>query len=232
MIKAILFDVDDTLFSQSQAFERAYGDLIKGKYDVDCETLFRCSKKHLNSVYHLYMEGKMTKDQLSVHRMQKAMNELGFAFSEEQCLEYQKAYDYYQTKITLTDTIKEMLTALKEKYTLGIITNGISSHQKAKMKVLGLTEWVDEDLILVSGDTEFAKPDPRLFKIMEERIGFAPEEFLYVGDALVNDMQGAKSAGWNTLYLNRRDVFPEPGDTNVDDMVMTEEELKDKLLSL
>ncbi len=224
MIKAVIFDVDDTLYTQRQPFDRAFADLIEGKYDVDCKELYKKFKYHNDKIYHHYMAGEWDIDQVSIYRMTKAMEAYGYAYSEEECLKFQEAYSHYQQFLKPSDTVKEMLTYLKDRVDLGIITNGVSFHQRDKINTLGVSKWVPEEYILVSGETDYSKPDPRLFKVMEERMGYDTEEYIYVGDSLFHDMQGAKAAGWMTIYMNRRDITPnEEEEKNVDYMAMTEE---------
>ena len=41
MIKAVFFDVDDTLYSQQQAFNGAYKELLEGKYEISRDVLYK-----------------------------------------------------------------------------------------------------------------------------------------------------------------------------------------------
>ncbi len=233
MIKAVIFDVDDTLYTQRQPFDRAFEDLLEGKYEVDCKELYKKFKYHNDKIYHHYMAGEWDIDQVSIYRMSKAMGEYGYDYCEEDCLKFQQAYSHYQKFLQPSDTVKDMLTYLQDKVTLGIITNGVPFHQRNKINTLGVSRWVPEEYILVSGETAYNKPDPRLFKVMEEKMGYDTEEYIYVGDSLLHDMQGAKAAGWTTIYMNRRDITPDgEEEKNVDYMAMTEEEVFDCLKNI
>ena len=59
------------------------------------------------------------------------------------------------------------------------------------------------ELSVVSGEVGIDKPDPRIFDVMCERMKVKPEDCLYIGDNYVNDVLGARNAGWNAIYLNR-----------------------------
>lgn len=48
-----------------------------------------------------------------------------------------------------------------------------------------------------------AKPDPRIFHHVQAAIGAHPWDILHIGDTLTADVQGAQSAGWSALLLNR-----------------------------
>jgi putative hydrolase of the HAD superfamily len=59
------------------------------------------------------------------------------------------------------------------------------------------------DAVFVSSAIGYAKPDPRFFAAVEERLGASPAEIVLVGDDEVNDVRGAAAAGWRAEYLNR-----------------------------
>jgi putative hydrolase of the HAD superfamily len=94
----------------------------------------------------------------------------------------------------------EVLGALKERYKLGIITNGYSSVQREKIRLAGVTDYFED--IIVSGEEEFAKPDERIFKLSCSRLGVAPEEAVYVGDYYPNDIAGALKAKIMPIWIN------------------------------
>lgn len=60
------------------------------------------------------------------------------------------------------------------------------------------------DAITVSGEIGWAKPDPRAFEHAIQQMGMPADQLLYVGDDLVNDMQGAKDYGMHTAWLPRK----------------------------
>jgi len=47
------------------------------------------------------------------------------------------------------------------------------------------------------------KPDPALFSIVSQRVGLPPEAILHVGDHPLDDLEGARNAGWQALFLDR-----------------------------
>jgi putative hydrolase of the HAD superfamily len=57
------------------------------------------------------------------------------------------------------------------------------------------------DVIVVSGEAGFEKPDPRIFQIALQAAGVTPEHSLYVGDNYYDDVLGARAAGMDCLLL-------------------------------
>ncbi|CAM5513279.1 hypothetical protein SSPIM334S_03516 [Streptomyces spiroverticillatus] len=61
----------------------------------------------------------------------------------------------------------------------------------------------DVDLIGTSDDWGASKPDPLFFERVAEVVPFAPEEILYVGDRVDNDLRPAVAAGMPTALVRR-----------------------------
>jgi HAD superfamily hydrolase (TIGR01509 family) len=99
------------------------------------------------------------------------------------------------------DEVRPALSRLKE---AGLRLGVISDWQK------GLTHFCHElgigmylDVVVASGEVGYQKPDPRLFEIARERMGIgAAAEILHVGDQ-VEDVEGAKAAGFAAVFLVR-----------------------------
>lgn len=91
--------------------------------------------------------------------------------------------------------------------TTGIITNGYSYLQDAKIERHGLRPLVD--FVVVSEAAGAHKPDERIFHLALNRAETAPEDAWHVGDHLVNDIAGAEDAGLTgVLFDPRGDRLP------------------------
>ncbi|WP_030554228.1 HAD family hydrolase [Streptomyces exfoliatus] len=88
-------------------------------------------------------------------------------------------------------------------WTIGVITNGASDIQRAKLAVTGLADLVDG--VAVSGDLELRKPDLRLFELAASRCGGSLADGGWmVGDNPAGDIGGAHGAGLRTIWLRGR----------------------------
>lgn len=94
------------------------------------------------------------------------------------------------------------LERLKGRYQLGLVTDAQRVFLEPELRMTGLASFFE--VIIVSSDHGFHKPDPRLFRLALEGLGVAPEQALYVGDSWRRDMLGARSAGLRTVLLNRK----------------------------
>jgi HAD superfamily hydrolase (TIGR01549 family) len=64
--------------------------------------------------------------------------------------------------------------------------------------------------VTVSSTVEgIEKPSRRIFEIAAERLGFAPEDGLYVGDDFRSDVAGSRAAGLTPVLLDRNERYAE-----------------------
>lgn len=93
----------------------------------------------------------------------------------------------------------ETLTRLAPDFQIGLLTNGASSLQREKIAASGLAGFFKE--ILVSGEENIGKPDPAVFEILLKRLKVSPQEALMVGNSLERDIAGANAAGIRSVWL-------------------------------
>ena len=89
----------------------------------------------------------------------------------------------------------------------GIITNGPSDVQWGEVRQVGLEDRVDR--VIVAGDIDAFKPDPRIFEAALEGLGIPPRAAVFIGNSAAHDAAGAIQAGWSAIWLNRDgDTYP------------------------
>ncbi len=233
-MKAILFDVDDTLYDQAQPTAEAY-HLISQK-PIDMGELLLINTKYSCVLFEKARRQEAPMKQLYIERAKNNMSEFGITISDEEAELYQERYVQAQKEIHVSETIKKLLDFCVEKEIfLGIITNGLSDHQREKIDTLKLDRWIKKEHMLVSSDVGVEKPDRRIFDWAKEHMGLekvAPEDILYIGDSFEKDVAGAKGAGWKAVWYNRRNMTPTCENIIPDYIVKTDEELFDLIKSL
>jgi len=103
---------------------------------------------------------------------------------------------------------EELLAALRDRYRLGLLTNGPSVAQRDKLRELGWTDAVD--VAIVTGELGYPKPDRRAFAALCRELGTDPDETAYVGDHPEEDIAGAADAGLWTVHVIGEDEDPHP----------------------
>jgi putative hydrolase of the HAD superfamily len=109
------------------------------------------------------------------------------------------------------DDVLPALESLRDDYALAVLTNGPGDLQREKIKVSGLTSWFPT--VAISGELGFGKPGERAFEYTLAALGVSAGEAVMVGDSLERDIAGAAAAGMAAIWLNRtaeRPIQPPP----------------------
>lgn len=205
---AIFFDIDDTLYNQREPFEKAFETVFGHIKNVDINKLYSDRHKYSDEVFEKSCKGEITMEEMYIYRISKAFEAQGIKVSDKSALDFQYEYSKNQNNIKISDTIKNILDfCCSKNINIGIITNGLTKHQKNKIKNLGLYKWIEDKNIFISEDVGFAKPDKSIFKAAEK--AFLSKDIYYVGDSFKNDIEGGYNAGWKTVWLNKRNYVIE-----------------------
>lgn len=191
----IVFDADDTLFH----FDAFNGlKLMFKQWNVEFSKQDYQTYQVINQpLWVAYQNGKIDADELRHQRfltwavtLNVTTEQLNLAF-----------LDAMAKVCQLLPGAKELLNTLVGKARLGIITNGFTELQQARLENTGLTNIFD--LIVVSDKVGAAKPQPAIFDYAYEQMNFPnKEKILMVGDNPHSDILGGLNAGWHTCWLN------------------------------
>ncbi|KAL1514019.1 hypothetical protein ABEB36_003347 [Hypothenemus hampei] len=117
--------------------------------------------------------------------------------------------------LALPHELVSLLKSLRKKFQIALITNGTSASQWEKIERLELKHCFD--LILVSGDLSYEKPDKNIFFQACQLLNVDPKRCLMVGDKLETDILGGLEAGlagtaWLRLnsHYNLSESDPKP----------------------
>jgi HAD superfamily hydrolase (TIGR01509 family) len=91
------------------------------------------------------------------------------------------------------------LEKLKARFRLATLSNG-----NADLNVIGLAHHFE--VTLSAGALGYAKPDPRAYAALAEALTLKPAEILFVGDEPHADVDGPRTAGMQTVWMNRGGV--------------------------
>jgi len=185
MIRAVLFDLDGTLYDRDAAIRRM------------AEEQFEAFRDELQISKHMFMHRLIHLDDHGHNRApnlhHKLAESLGFGAHIADRLE-----DYFRSRYPdhcrISKDALDTLTSLRASgRKLGLITNGPTKWQSRKIESMGIASLFDT--ILISEAEGIQKPDPRIFHRAIERCGSLASESMFVGDHPEIDIEGAKRAG-------------------------------------
>ena len=203
-MKAIIFDVDDTLYDRLEPFGSAYEEHFSSRWDLPRRLVYDAFSRHGQEVFEDSMTQKITMREMYIYRIKNAMQDFGASITDQEALDFQESYLWHQHHLSFSPGMKEALDfCLEQGWFLGAITNGLSGHQREKYDALQLERWIAPEHFLASGDVGVNKPDPEIFHIALRRWKLLPKQTFFVGDSYQNDIAGAKHAGWNTIWLDK-----------------------------
>ena len=215
-LKAVIFDVDDTLFDRDRAqreilraMVREHPQIFQG---IDEEV---AAKAFLESDRITFEEFK-TANPAEISRLKRSktfLNMLGL--SEEHS---DKITDMYVNAYPLINVpvagAVPLVTELSRKFSLAVASNGLPDVQYKKLETLGIKHFFG--CIILSGELGIGKPDPRIFWEAASILGHKPKECLYVGDAYEADVIGANRARMKSCWFNPHRLQPPQTDVRPD----------------
>ena len=193
-IKAVFFDVDDTLYDSTLQAESARKNAIKAMIEAGLNLSEEGAMKSLKHIVRKFGSN------YSRH-FNELLNESGH--DENPRIIAAGLVAYHNTKLTylvpFRDTVPTLLSLRDRNYKLGAITNGIAVKQWEKLIRLGVQHVFDT--VIISEEAGVEKPDPEIFRLALKEIGCRPREAAMLGDRIDRDIAGANEAGMLTVQL-------------------------------
>lgn len=195
MIRAVIFDMDETLLDRQGSLRRfAAAQHIRHK-DALAELSVAAFVERFITLDN---NGALWKDE--VYRRILDENRITAIAPQTLLDEYIADFcNHCQGFPGLAEMVAD-LTADGRR--LGIITNGTFPFQLRNFRALGVAERFDA--VLVSEQEGMRKPDPEIFYRALTRLGVTAEEAVFVGDNPEADIRGAQGVGMRTIYRPNR----------------------------
>jgi len=210
-MKAYIFDLDNTLFDRYATITAIVNNewdnvrrYVNPGYTRELATSHFCALEQLYNSYGWKV-------------LYAKMCDANF-FNPDNMPSYEDLHTFLVTnfeKVAVPfDFTRPTLEAIRKAgYKTGLITNGMSALQRAKLSMLGISDLFDE--IVISGEyaekmcgdpknSAYHKPSTSIFTYAVERLGFEASECAYVGDNPLNDMMPARKAGLVPIWIRSK----------------------------
>lgn len=203
-VRAVFFDLDDTLYDHCFAAEKATRSamaLDEALRGASFASYFSRSQALLEALHPSVVSGQISFDEARNRRYELLADEFGGDRSLAITQAHAHVATYRQNERAVPGAC-ELLTALRQaSYPLFVVSNNTRAEQEGKLLRLGMNHFFEA--LIVSGDHPFSKPDPRLFQVALKKARVAADQAVHVGDSYASDVVGAQSAGIRAIWFNR-----------------------------
>lgn len=191
MIKAVIFDLDDTLYDEFTYVQSGFEKVsvyIENKYSVSKSDFFN------SLINDLKRNGRG-------HTFNNVLTKFNI-YDEGLVYKLVHIYQRHKPNIKLYSNAEELLIQIKKigKKT-GIITDGTSIMQKNKVESLGIKKYMDVLIYTDEYGIEYWKPNTFSFEKCLKEFSTKPKEMVYIGDNPKKDFYGANKLSINTIRI-------------------------------
>ena len=211
-IRAIFFDLDDTLLDDTISSERSAAfvaaELIGDR--VPCEALAVAYMEEAMNFWEQLEPGAIKPPSGAIRpRLWRAALKRFDLDDQQLAIRLAQRYDAVRVeRVELFPETLPVLHALHGRYKMAIITNGFAETHEAKIARLELSRFFDA--VILAGEMQLVKPDPAVFHHAMAQLDVTADESVMVGDRFDRDVKGAHAAGMRAIWVNtRNEVAPD-----------------------
>ncbi|MEH6852262.1 putative hydrolase of the HAD superfamily [Bacillus sp. 491mf] len=191
----MLFDLDDTLLNRDKAVDKMFLIILEKCYgDVK-----HSAKNKMLQKFKEY-DKRSYGDSNKIIVLESFFDE----FPPKYRLPRNYLQDFWNSNFPLCFSINQntinIVNAIKMHVKVAIITNGSTQRQTAKIINTHLNSCFD--IIIISEEVGFSKPDKRIFELALNKLNVQPESALFVGDDIEKDIGGCQNANIKGIWFN------------------------------
>jgi putative hydrolase of the HAD superfamily len=202
-IRAVVWDVDDTLFDYTAADRAGMGRHLEaegllGAYDSVEQAIARW-REITDLQWARFSAGELT---FQGQRRDRVREFLGRKLSDAEADAWFERYiGHYETAWALFPDVLPVLDALAASHRHAVLSNSSIHVQDRKLRVLGVHDRFE--VILCAAELGVSKPEAAAFRAACDALELEPHQVAYVGDHPEIDGRGAADAGLLSVWIAR-----------------------------
>ena len=201
--KAVIFDLDDTLFDRDAAQLRVveliiiqFPQIFSGHNKKQIVEAFLESDHQVTVDF----EAGVPSDGLRQKRSRIFLQLLGIEEEYADTITDMYVKEYPMINIPVPGAVP-IVKKVSKRMPVALLSNGLPDVQYKKIQAIGLDNIFS--CIVLSEEIGIRKPDLRIFHYTADLLKTKPFECLYIGDSFTNDVVGAKSSGMPVCWFRR-----------------------------
>ncbi len=202
-LRAVLFDLDDTLFSTRDFAKKARHNAVMAMLEAGLRSTPEVVHAELDEVIREFSSNYGSHFDKLLMRLPLGDQ----AGTNPAVIVAAGVVAYHDTKfqgLAPFPDVKPFLQALSGAgLVTGCITHGWTMKQAEKLIRLGLVPLLDSQAIFISDQVGISKPNPKLYSTALRKLGLEPAEVMYVGDNLAHDIAPPQTLGIHTTWIHR-----------------------------
>jgi HAD superfamily hydrolase (TIGR01509 family) len=194
----VVFDLDETLVDRRRSLDiyaRELWSAFEGHARVD-------QIRFVELFHELDGYGRVPRDEFFTNVSRQAFTQI---YPEAIAAHFQETA---WLRPSLFDRVIDVIELLKSRdFAIGVVTNGGTASQSAKILNSGLARHLDAWVI--SEEFGSRKPDPAIFAEITRRLNLDIEASWFIGDDPVSDVWGPSQFGFQAAWLERYLPWPD-----------------------
>jgi len=208
-LTAVLFDIDDTLFSTTEFASRARDNAVRAMVEAGLGLPVDVVRRELDEVIAEFSSNYDHHFDKLIERLRPtALERINPAL-----IVAAGVTGYHDTKFRELRPFPDVVPLLAQLrhagLCTGIITHGWTVKQAEKLVRLGLLPYLNLDAVFISDQIGIAKPNPKLYQVALRDLGLDAPTVMYVGDNPAHDISPPASLGMRTVWARRASRVPE-----------------------